>query len=154
MFHFLIKVENLLRKGITIITVISFAVSSFLYVLEMFLRLFFQTKINGINEIAQALFILSALMGSAYAVKTKEYIKIEILKSFKSNNIASLSTKILSVLVTGLFLYIFIHFTFVNRYLELWKISLDIGCIYLFFVSLVSFIVSLLETLSKKEKAV
>lgn len=152
----LTKLESSLRNGLKWSMVIGFSIASLLYLTQFLLRLFFQYSLPEISWGIQYGFVMSALLGSAYAVKKNENIKIELFRELSKNKWVRIINGILSILVTLLILWIFYEYTSkivfnssknnLESFTSNFKSALIIlPYFYLFFVSLISYILRIVE---------
>lgn len=147
----LIKLETCLRWGLKWGMVVGFSTAAFLYLIQFLLRLFFQYSISQIDWGIQYGFVMSALLGAAYAVKKNENIKIELFRRLSKKKWVQLTNGFLAVLVTSLILWVFYDYT-LNTVRNTVKggvknFLITLPYFYLFFASLTSYIVRITDVM-------
>lgn len=91
---------RVLDAVLTTATVASFSLASLLYLLQIGLRLTHQTVL-WLDPLLQYLFVMAALFGAAYGVKTGENIKIEIFRKLSSRRWLRVTLNLISAVISG-----------------------------------------------------
>lgn len=110
-FAFLMAAADaLLRTG----AVVFFSTAGILYLLQIGLRLTHQTVL-WLDPLLQYLFVMAALFGAAYGVKTGESIKVEIFRKLSSRRWLRVGLNLISAVISG-----FLTAAFILRFREDW----------------------------------
>ena len=146
---FLFKLETALRVGLKWGMIVGFSGSALMYLVQLICRVFFQFSIYQIDWWIQYGFVISALMGAGYAVKENENIKIELFQRLSKKKWIKRINAAISAITTLLIIWVFYLYTIETMGGEIKNLLISIPYIYLFSVSLVSY---LIKTTALEEK--
>jgi TRAP-type C4-dicarboxylate transport system permease small subunit len=101
------KNEKLLEIILTRLLAIFFTVACILYASNLIMRTALSMRVAWIDPLVQYLFVLSGLMGAAYAVKSSENIKIELFRNLANKKPVKILRVSVSIIITCIILYVF-----------------------------------------------
>lgn len=143
MLFFLQNLEACLRWGLRWGMILGFSMASSLYLLQLVLRLLAQSTISGIDWYIQYGFVVSALLGAAYGVKTNENIKIELFRILARHRLVQRLNNLIAVIITLLILWVFYSYTLQTMGGGYKNVFITIPYFYLFLVTLISYLIRL-----------
>lgn len=104
-----LRLEGFLDQTLKVVMTTAFSVGALLYLFQVILRIFFRSSVLWIDPLIQYLFVMAALFGAAFAVKSNENIKIELFRKWAANPWVRRVVNVTAFAVSGLILFTFIQ---------------------------------------------
>ena len=103
------RLEGFLDLTLKVVMTTAFSVGGLLYLFQVILRIFFRSSVLWIDPLIQYLFVMAALFGAAFAVKSNENIKIELFRKWAAHPWVRRVVNLTAFAVSALILFTFIQ---------------------------------------------